>query len=231
MYDYYIEKSEEANKNGNYEEALQYIDYVKEYYIDDETILELEKKYQTNLSIYTLTTDDILNLISRKSKIDKSNLSVNAFQQMVNDKKYYYIEVYEYDTLIDEVLIDAKTKKIYSYKDLDKDYETNYSDGYFRVNKDGSIQFAISKEKAQIILEKKLYEKQDRYKNIMDVSKDKIYKYIDSTTYLDKKIKQDGDIYYYEVVNKGLFKKKEVYIINMYTEQVYSVNDNGIKNY
>ena len=36
MYDYYIEKSEEANKNGNYEEALQYIDYVKEYYIDDE---------------------------------------------------------------------------------------------------------------------------------------------------------------------------------------------------
>ena len=45
MYNYYIEKSKEANKNGDYEEALQYIDYIKEYYIDDETILELEKQY------------------------------------------------------------------------------------------------------------------------------------------------------------------------------------------
>ena len=64
MYDYYIEKSRESNKNGNYEEALQYIDYIKEYYINDETILELEKKYQTNLDMYTLTTNDIINLIA-----------------------------------------------------------------------------------------------------------------------------------------------------------------------
>ena len=73
MYNYYIEKSKEANKNGDYEEALQYIDYIKEYYIDDETILELEKQYQTNLAMYTLTTDDILNLIAKKSNKKKSN--------------------------------------------------------------------------------------------------------------------------------------------------------------
>ena len=36
MYNYYIEKSKEANKNGNYQQALQYIDYIKEYYTNDE---------------------------------------------------------------------------------------------------------------------------------------------------------------------------------------------------
>lgn len=231
MYNYYIDKSKEANKNGNYEEALQYIDYIKEYYMDDETILELEKQYQTNLAMYTLTTDDILNLIAKKSDKKKASLSVNSFQQMVDDKKYYYTEVYEYDTLIDEVLIDAESKKIYSYKDLNKDYKTNYSDGYFRVISDGSIQFAISEEKAQLILEKKLAEKQNKYKKIISVSNDKIEKYIDNEVDLEEKLKNDGDVYYYKVVNKGLFKKKEVYIINMYTEKLYSIDDDGIKDY
>lgn len=231
MYDYYIDKSKESNKNGDYEEALQYIDYLKEYYIDNETILELEKQYQANLAMYTLTTDDILNLIAKKSDKKKSNLSVNSFQQMVDDKKYYYTEVYEYDTLIDEVLIDAKSKKVYSYKDLNKDYKTNYSDGYFRVTSDGSIQFAVSEEKAQFILEKKLEENKNKYKKITSVSKDKIYKYIDNQKDLEKQLNNDGDVYYYLIVNKGLFKKKEVYIINMYTEKVYSIDDNGIKNY
>ena len=231
MYDYYIDKSKESNKNGDYEEALQYIDYLKEYYIDNETILELEKKYQANLAMYTLTTDDILNLIAKKSDKKKSNLSVNSFQQMVDDKKYYYTEVYEYDTLIDEVLIDAKSKKVYSYKALNKDYKTNYSDGYFRVTSDGSIQFAVSEEKAQFILEKKLEENKNKYKKITSVSKDKMYKYIDNQKDLEKQLNNDGDVYYYLIVNKGLFKKKEVYIINMYTEKVYSIDDNGIKNY
>ena len=67
-----LEKSKEADENGDYEEALQYIDYIKEYYIDDETISELEKQYQTNLAMYTLTTDDILNLIAKKSNKKKS---------------------------------------------------------------------------------------------------------------------------------------------------------------
>ena len=105
---------------------------------------------------------------------------------------------------------DAKSKEIYSYKDSNKDYKTNYSDGYFRVTSDGSIQFAITEEKAQFILEKKLEEKQNKYKKIISVSNDKIDKYIDNKVDLDKKLKDDGDIYYYKVVNKGLFKKKEV---------------------
>ena len=48
---------------------------------------------------------------------------------------------------------------------------------------------------------------------------------------LEEKLKNDGDVYYYKVVNKGLFKKKEVYIINMYTEKLYSIDDDGIKDY
>ena len=181
--------------------------------------------------MYTLTTDDIQNLIAKKSNKKKENLSVNSFQQMVNDKKYYYTEVYEYNTLIDELLIDAESKKIYSYKDSNKDYKTNYSDGYFRVVSDGSIQFAISEENAQLILEKKLAEKQNKYKKIISVSNDKIEKYIDNKVDLEEKLKKDGDVYYYKVVNKGLFKKKEVYIINMYTEKLYLIDDDGIKDY
>ena len=226
MYDYYIEKSRESNKNGNYEEALQYIDYIKEYYINDETILELEKKYQTNLDMYTLTTNDIINLIAKKSKKDKDNLSISSFQQMIDDNKYYYTEVYEYDVLIDEVLINAKNKKIYSYNDVNKNYKTNYSDGYFRVKSDGSIQFAISEENAQSILKKKLDEKQNEYKKVFSVSRDKVDKYIK-----DKILTDNSDIYYYEVVNKGLFKKKEVYMINMYDKKVYVIDSDGISNY
>ena len=226
MYDYYIEKSRESNKNGNYEEALQYIDYIKEYYINDETILELEKKYQTNLDMYTLTTNDIINLIAKKSKKDKDNLSISSFQQMIDDNKYYYTEVYEYDILIDEVLINAKNKKIYSYNDVNKNYKTNYSDGYFRVKSDGSIQFAISEENAQSILKKKLDEKQNEYKKVFSVSRDKVDKYIK-----DKILTDNSDIYYYEVVNKGLFKKKEVYMINMYDKKVYVIDSDGISNY
>lgn len=231
MYNYYIEKSKEANKAGNYEEALEYIDYIKDYYEDDETILELEKEYQTNLEMYTLTTEDILNLIAKKSNKKKEYLSVNAFQQMIEDKKYYYTEVYEHDTLIDEVLINAKTKNIYSYKDSSKSYNTDYSDGYFRVKSDGSIQFAISEDKAKFILEQKLDKKKNKYKNILDISKDKIDKYINNKTNIEKELNNELDIYYYKVVNKGFFKKKEVYAINMYTEKVYLINEDSIENY
>ena len=231
MYNYYIEKSKEANKNGQYEEALQYIDYIKEYYINNEEVLNLEKEYQTNLEMYTLSTDDILNLISKKSGKSKENLSINSFQQMVNGQNYYYTELYEYDNLINEILIDSKSKKVYSYRDLDKDYKSTYSDGYFRVTSDGDIQFAISEDKAQYILSKKLEEKENRYKKITSTSIDKVYKYIGNKTDLEEMIKNNGDIFYYEFVNKGLFKKKEVYIINMYTEKVYSISNDYISEY
>ena len=113
MYDYYIDKSEESNNQGNYEEALQYIDYIKKYYVDDEKVLDLEKKYQKNLSMYTLTSDDIINLITKKSGLNKKNLSINSYQTMINNKKYYYVEVFEYETVIDEILITAENKSIY----------------------------------------------------------------------------------------------------------------------
>src|SRR5699024_12389788 len=119
---------------------------------------------------------------------------------MVDDKKYYYTEVYEYDTLIDEVLIDAKSKKVYSYKDLNRDYKTNYSDGYFRVTSGGSIQFAVSEEKAQFILEKKLEENKNKYKKITSVLKDKMYKYIDNKKDLERQLHNVGAVYYFLIV-------------------------------
>lgn len=125
MYDYYISRAEEANTSGDYERALQYIEYLKEDYSDDEKVQSLEKKYKKNLSLYTLTSDDIINVIAKKSGKDKANLSINSLPQMIKNNKYYYAEVYEYDKLINEVLVSAKTKDLYSYKDGKKDYKVD----------------------------------------------------------------------------------------------------------
>lgn len=43
MYDYYISRAEEANTSGDYERALQYIEYLKEDYSDNEKVQSLEK--------------------------------------------------------------------------------------------------------------------------------------------------------------------------------------------
>lgn len=43
MYDYYISRAEEANTSGDYERALQYIEYLKDDYSDDEKVQSLEK--------------------------------------------------------------------------------------------------------------------------------------------------------------------------------------------
>lgn len=231
MYDHYIEESKEANKKGNYEEALQYIEYIKTYYIEDESILKLEKEYKKNLSMYTLTSEDILNLIAKKSAKKKENLSINSFQQMIDEKKYYYVEVFEYDKLIDEVLIDAKNRLVYSYKDLEKDYKTNYSDGYFRVKTDGSIEFAISEDKAQFILSEKLQENKVKYKSITSIEKEKIYKYISNKIDVDKILGEEANLFYYQLVNKGFFKGKQIYLINMYTKKVYLISKDSIVNY
>lgn len=231
MYDYYIKKSEDANSQGYYEEALQYIEYVKGYYYEDEEILKLEKEYQTNLSLYTLTNEDIVNLIARKSGKLKENITVNSFQQMIDGRKYYYVEVYEYGKLIDEVFVDAKDKLLYSYKDANKYYKTNYSDGHFRVKSDGTIQFAINEDKAQFILENRLDDNNERYKSIASIEKEKIYKYVNNNVDVDKILGKEADLYYYELVNRGLFKSKEVYIINMYSEKVYQITKDSIVEY
>ncbi len=231
MYDYYIEKAEESNGEGNYEEALQYLSYIKKYYFDDENVLELEKKYQKNLSMYTLTSDDIINLITRKSGINKKYLSINSYQDMINGKKHYYVEVFEHETLIDELLINAENKEIYSYKDTNKQYNTNYSDGYFRILDDGQVQFSISEDKAQFLLKNKLETKGVKYKNINTVSKERAKRNINENIDLDKFLGKDEDLYYYEIVNKGFFKPKDVYLINIYSEKIYKVTDDKIKEY
>ena len=231
MYDYYIQKADDANKQGYYEEALQYIEYIKNYYPQDEKVLKLEKEYQTNLSLYTLTNEDILNLIVRKSNKLKENLTVNSFQQMVDGKKYYYVEVYEYDELIDEVFVDAKDKLLYSYKDSEKYYNTNYSDGYFRVNSEGTIEFSINEDKAQFILKNKLDDDKEKYKNITSIEKEKIYKYVNNKVDVDKILGKEADLYYYELVNKGIFRPKQVYLINMYDEKVYLITKDSIVEY
>lgn len=231
MYDYYIDKAEESNDEGNYEEALQYLSYIKKYYFDDENVLELEKKYQKNLSMYTLTSDDIINLITRKSGINKKYLSINSYQDMINGKKHYYVEVFEHEMLIDELLINAENKEIYSYKDTNKQYNTNYSDGYFRILDNGQVQFSISEEKAQFLLKNKLETKGVKYKNINTVSKERVKRNINENIDLDKFLGKNEDLYYYEIVNKGFFKPKDVYLINIYSEKIYKVTNDKIKEY
>ncbi|MGL5329943.1 MAG: UbiD family decarboxylase [Peptostreptococcaceae bacterium] len=231
MYDYYLNKISECDQSGNYEEALKYVKYIKEYYKDDEQILQLEKEYNEKLSIYTLSSEDIINLISKKSGKSQDSLSITSFYQMIDGNKYYYVEVFEYEILVDEILIDAKTKQVYSYKDTDKNYNTVYSDGYFRVLQDGEIQFAISQDKAEFILGTKFENNGVKYKSISKISEDKADKYIQDKQGLDQLLGKNKDLYYYELVNKGLFKKKEVYIINMYTQEVYSLSQEKIKKY
>lgn len=231
MYDYYMQKVDEFDEKGNYEEVLQYIQYIKAYYEDDENILSLEKEYKKKLSLYTLSSEDIINLIARKSGKSKKNLSISSFYQMIDGEKYYYVEIFEHETLIDEVLIKAKSKEIYSYKDSDKDYKTNYSDGYFRSMGDGKIQFSISQEKAQFMLGNKLNENREKYKKISEISIEKASRYIKNKKGLYEILGKNKDLYYYELVNKGLFKEKQVYIINMYTEKVYIISQDKISEY
>ena len=224
MYDYYIEKSKDANKNGDYEEALKYISYLKKYYPDDNALIELENLYKENLETYNLTLDDILNIIANKGNHLKESLSVEYFPQMIEDKKFYYIEVYKYDELIDEVLIDAKDKKVYSYKDSNKSFNSDYYDGYFRVLENGQIQFAITEDEAKFIVEEKIKEEDKDYKDINILQEDEMNKYINSD--LDTLLEEESTLYYPVLVNNGWFKKKDLYFVNMYTKEVFVLNEN-----
>ena len=233
MYNYYISKSKEENENGNYDIALKYIDYIKEYHEIDEEITSLEAEYETNLSIYTLTDKDIINIFSQKSGMDIEGIEVTFFQQMIDKEKYYYVEVYEYGNLLNEVLINAKTRDLYSYRGKNKDLNHEYGDGYFRVIEDGSIQFAISEGEANSIIRNKLDDDNIKYKSIDIEVKSKINRYLNekSEIALNEMIEKNSDTYYYVLVNKGLFKKKEVYIVDIYNKEVFRPSENGIEKY
>ncbi|MEG2362973.1 MAG: UbiD family decarboxylase [Terrisporobacter sp.] len=229
MYDYYLEQGKYFAEEGKYEEALKYLSYLNPYY-DNEKIDELEEEYNKYISHYTMTSDDIISLIARRSSESKKDLSVNSYLQTINGKRYYYGEVLKEDEVINEVLIDAKTKKIYSYKSQKKDYVSEYSDAYYYFDEiSGQMKFSISKESAQSMLEKVFNENNKKYNSVKLLTVEEIEKY--SNKDLEKMTKKNGNIYYYFSVKTGWFKPKEVFSIDMYNKIIYSIEDEVVKEY
>lgn len=66
MYDYYVEMAKTENKNGNYQKALEYIDYLKQYYLDDDELDALSSEFEKNLEMYNMTNEEVIQLISKK---------------------------------------------------------------------------------------------------------------------------------------------------------------------
>ena len=229
MYDYYINNAKGLADEGKYEEGLKYLSYLKPYYDEDE-INDLEEKYNKYISNYTMTSDDIINLIARRSNENKNDLSVISYLQTVNGKRYYYGEVIKNDKVINEVLIDTETKELYSYKSDKKDYDCSYSDAFFKIDENsGQIILSINKNEAKSILEDKLEENEKKYKSIELLDKDKQEKY--SNDDLKNMINQNGNIYYYFIVKTGWFKPKEIYIINIYDKATYNLTKDEIQHF
>lgn len=224
MHDYYINQAKNLAKEGKYEEALKNLGYLNPYY-DEEEIKKLEDEYNKYISNYTMTSDDIISLICRRSDENKKDLSVVSYLQTVNGKRYYYGEVLKNQKIINEVLIDTETKKMYSYKSDKKDYECNYSDAYFKIDENsGEIIFSIDKEEGKSVLENKLEEKGAKYKSIESIESNKLKKYVNDD--LKNKMEKNGDIYYYFSVKTGWFKPKEIYMVNIYDKTTYIlIND------
>lgn len=229
MYDYYINQAKSLANEGKYEEALKYLNYLEPYYNEDE-MNNLINQYNKYISDYTMTSDDILSLISRKSNENKNDLSVVSYLQTVNGKRYYYGEILKNDKVINEVLIDTETKELYSYKSDKKDYNCNYSDAYFKIDEEnGEIIFSINKEEAKSILEDKLNENNKEYKSIELLGEDKQEKYTNDD--LINMIEKNGNIYYYFIIKTGWFKPKEVYIVNIYDKTVYNLIDDKVEHF
>ena len=228
MYDYYISQSKNSSKKGNYEEALVYLTYLKPYYPNDEKIEELEDEYKEKISVYTLTSDDILNLISKRIKIDSSELSVISYQQTIDGTLYYYAEVVRDNKIYNEVLVEPKEKKIYSYKSEKVDYDCEYSDGYYKVDEDGKYIFAITSKDAASIVRDRLSSKKEEFNDLEVKFKSDIEKYVNKEQ-LNKLVEKNNNIYYYVLVKKGWFSlTKEVYLVNMYNKTVYKCVDDKI---
>ena len=230
MYDYYMEQGKSLGDEGKYEEGLKYINYLNPYYEDDEKLNELEEEYNKKISNYTMTSDDILSIVARRSGESKKDLKVVSYLQTIDGERYYYGEVIKSNEVINEVLIDAKSKKLYAYKSDKKDYDCNYSDAYFKISeKTGEIIFSISENEAKEKLENQFKNNEKKYKNINILSDKEIQKY--SNEELKKLIDKNGNIYYYFVVKQGWFKPKEVYAVNMYNKSIYCIENDGIEKY
>lgn len=223
MHDYYISQAKSLAEEGKYEEALKNLSYLNPYY--DDNISELEEEYNKFISNYTMTSDDIINMIARRSDEKKEDLSVVSYLQTIGGKRYYYGEVSKNEKIINEVLIDTETKKLYSYKSDKKDYNCDYSDAYFKIDENsGETIFSIDKEQAKDILESKFEEENKKYKSIELLENNKIEKYNNDD--LKNMINKNGSVYYYFSVKIGWFRAKEIYMINMYDRTLYQlVND------
>ena len=229
MYDYYINQAKNLGNEGKYEEALKYLSYLSPYYDEDE-IKDLEDQYNKYISNYTMTSNDIINLIVRRSNENKNDLSVVSYLQTVNGKRYYYAEVVKNNKVINEVLIDTETKELYSYKSDKKDYNCDYSDAYFKIDENsGQIIFSMNKDEAKSILEDKLEENEKKYNSIELLDEDKQEKY--SNDDLKNIIDKNGNIYYYFMVKTGWFKPKEIYMVNIYDKTTYNLTKEEIQNF
>ncbi|MDR0879409.1 MAG: UbiD family decarboxylase [Clostridioides sp.] len=225
MYDHYIKLAEANNKDGEYESSLMYVGYLKPYYTDDAKLQNLEKECQGNMKLYTMSNEDIINRVSKESNIPADELSVESLSQMIGDDKYYYAEVYRDKKLINEVLIQAETKKIYSYKYEKKDYDVDYGSGYFMIDENGSYKFSISEDNAKKLVEKRLVEKNVKYKKLDFVDEEEADKRIGSTKKVEDILKDEKNIYYYIRVNKGFFKEKDILVVNIYTKMIYNISN------
>ena len=229
MYDYYMDNAKNLANGGKYEEAVKYLGYLTPYY-DEEEIDELIEEYNGYISNYTMSTDDIISLISRRGNLNKNDLEIVSYLQTINSRRYYYAEVIKDNKVINEVLIDTKNKNMYSYKSDKKDYDCTYSDGYFKIDENsGQIILSIDKNEGRNILEEELNSDEKKYKNIKELNNNEIKKY--NNNELNKMIKNNGNIYYYYLINTGWFKPKEVYIVNIYNKEIYTLTENGVEPY
>lgn len=227
MYNYYISQAKSLANEGKYEEALKYLSYLSPYY-DEEEINDLIEEYNKYVSNYTMTSNDIISLISRRSNESKNDLSVVSYLQTVNGKRYYYGEVTKNDKVINEVLIDTETKQLYSYKSNKKGYNCNYSDAYFKIDEDsGQIIFSVNKDEAKSLLEDKLEENEKKYNSIELLDEDKQEKYRNDE--VKNMINRNGNIYYYFMVKTGWFKPKEIYMVNMYDKTIYNLIEDKVQ--
>jgi hypothetical protein len=231
MYDYYITKAEEYNKEGNYSGALETINYLQKHYTDDEKVYKLHQKYSKNFDKYNMNNDEVLNLIVKKIKVNREKLDVGIYQEMIGTQKYYYVEASSQNKIINKFLIDSKTKKMYGYLDEDIAYNGNGVDGYWRKNEEGIIEFAINRDEAVNLVKSKTKELDKTLRNIEYIGKEKALRYLDKDyeKNLNKLFKGKYDINYYIVAKSGLFSK-HVFIVDPYKNKVYYCGENGISN-
>ena len=228
MYDYYLQEASSASKMGNYQLATEYVEYVKKYYPDDENVEKVLKVYQKKLSEYTLGSEDIKNIYCKKEEIETDGITVSPLPQMVNGEKYYYAEILKDGKRINEVLINAESKKLYLYRDGERSYKSKSNNNFFRLNTNGQVEFAISKKDATENLKNELDKNKRVYKKLDVIESDKANRYTKSDKKIGELLNQKENTYFFFVGNKGFLRGKDLYCVDMYNGAVYSFEDGNL---